>query len=76
MPSYITTSRYWDNPQILSRLTVEGIAIGMEVNDFIKALKAEMQLTDDRMDKACDRVIKKMKEESGKVIGLAGKKNK
>jgi hypothetical protein len=76
MPSYVTVSRYWDNPQILSNITIEGIAIGMDVKDFIKALKSEMNLTDDVMDRACEKVLKKMKEESSKVIGLTNKKKK
>ena len=76
MPSYVTVSRHWDNPQILSNITIEGIAIGMEIKDFTKALKIEMGLTDDAMDRAVVRVLEKMKEESAKVITRAGRKKK
>ena len=76
MPSYVTVSRHWDNPQILSNITIEGIAIGMEIKDFTKALKIEMGLTDDAMDRAVVRVLEKMKEESSKVITRVSRKRK
>jgi len=76
MPSYVTVSRHWDNPQILSNITIEGIAIGMEIKDFTKALKIEMGLTDDAMDKAVVRVLEKMKEESTKIVAMARRRRK
>ncbi len=39
--SVIHISRHWDNPQIVVKLYVDGIAVEMSVEDFCKALVAD-----------------------------------
>jgi hypothetical protein len=76
MPSLITVSRHWDNPQIICKVNLEGIAIGMDMDDFIVALKSEMGIDpmDKKIDLGINNVIEKMKEESKKIIAQAGQR--
>ena len=79
MKTVITVSRKWNNPQIKTVLSIEGIALSMDIGDFKTALLKEMgspltmvtggQLSG-RIDKAVDNIISGIKEESSKVAAV------
>ena len=75
MAALVTVSRHWNNPQILSKVNLQGIVIGMLMKDFITALKLEMgvDVSDKKIDDGINKVLEKMKEESSKVIAQAGR---
>jgi hypothetical protein len=77
MKSYMTISRHWDNPKINAQVSVEGISLITELDDFISALKKEIgsitmtftqQQFSDKVDKAVEMVVAKIKQESVKVV--------
>ena len=77
MPTFVTISRYWMNPQITTALTEDGISLQIGFDDFIQALREEIgpvtwTFKADTWDKqfadAVTRVIERVKEESAKVV--------
>ena len=74
MAALVTVSRHWNNPQILSKVNLEGIVIGMLMKDFIIALKLEMgvDVSDKKIDEGINKVLEKMKEESSKGYCTGG----
>ena len=73
----VTISRYWNKPTITTTVSVDGISLEIGLDDFIGALKQEigsitMTFTQKafsiKMDNAIELVLKKIKEESIKVI--------
>lgn len=74
--SVITISRHWDNPEIMTTLSMEGIALQIDLPDFMEALIRELGpitwvWTDKqfrgKMDVAVKEVLEKIKQESIKV---------
>lgn len=73
----VTISRYWNRPEINITVNDESISLNMKMDDFIKALKEEIgsvtwtfrdKTFNETMDNAVQSVIKKVKEESVKVM--------
>lgn len=73
----VTISRYWNRPEINITVNDELISLNMKMDDFIKALKEEIgsvtwtfrdKTFNEAMDNAVQSVIKKVKEESVKVM--------
>jgi hypothetical protein len=73
----VTISRYWNRPEINITVNDELISLNMKMDDFIKALKEEIgsvtwmfrdKTFNETMDNAVQSVIKKVKEESVKVM--------
>lgn len=73
----ITISRKWHNPKIESLITNKEISLSISMEDFIKALKAEIgsvrwvvkQNTFETMlDAAIKKVLLGVQEESAKVM--------
>jgi hypothetical protein len=73
----VVISRHWDRPQIEVTVNREKIAVVMDMQDFIKALAAEMPptwktLTKDRRDSALSaaylKTIEKVKEATSAVM--------
>jgi hypothetical protein len=77
MKSFVTVSRKWNHPKIMTTISPQGIALTMDMDDFIKALKSEIgKVTfvftkaefEKRVDEAALRIIEGIKEESVKVV--------
>jgi hypothetical protein len=77
MKTFITVSRKWNNPKIVTTLSEEGISLVMDMGDFAKALKQEIgKVTwvftqaefEKRLDAAIANVLQGVKEESIKVV--------
>ena len=77
MKSIITVSRKWDNPKITTTLSDEEIKLQCKLTDFLNALKTEIGSTtftvtksgfNKQFDKAVERVLQGIKEESAKVV--------
>lgn len=77
MKSFVTISRYWKNPKILTTISTEGISLQADLADFVSALKQEIgsvamtftqKTFEAKIDSAVLAVLKKIKEESIKVI--------
>jgi len=77
----VTISRKWDNPQIKTTITPEGIHLEMDIDDFREALKQEIgsitwtfkkDTFEKMLDGAIQRVISGVKEESVKAMGPSG----
>lgn len=80
MRAIITTSRYWNNPQIRTVITDDFIALRMTMDDFVNALKREMEAAgpiwrvvtqaelEKRVDAAVLKIIEGVKEESAKAV--------
>ena len=77
MKDILTISRKWHNPQIRTTVGLDGIAIEIELADFIEALHKEIGTVSWvfqdktfklRFDAAVERVLKGIKEETIKVI--------
>jgi ABC-type enterochelin transport system substrate-binding protein len=77
MKTMVTISRYWTKPEILTTITDESISLQISMDDFIKALKTEIESVtwtftkvtfEKQLDEAINRVIEKVKEESAKVV--------
>ena len=75
--SIITISRRWNNPQISTTISREGIQMVMSIDDFEKALLEEIgsvtliltrEQFRDKLAKAIANVIQGIKEESIKVV--------
>jgi hypothetical protein len=73
----VTISRYWNRPEINITVNDELISLNMKMDDFIKALKEEIgsvtwtfrdKTFNETIDNAVQSVIKKVKEESVKVM--------
>lgn len=73
----VTVSRRWNNPQIKTEVTHEGIALAMSLDDFIDALAAEigsiaLTVRDTtfkrKMREAASRVVSGVKDESAKIV--------
>ena len=77
MKTVITVSRYWNNPKITTTISKSGISLQMDMEDFVKALKTEIDsvtwvFTKDefekRVDAAVEKILRGIKEESVKVV--------
>lgn len=77
MKTIVTISRHWNNPKITTTISLEGIALQMNLDDFIIALKQEIgsitttftQKTFSlKIDNAVSMILKRVKEESIKVV--------
>jgi hypothetical protein len=77
MKTVVTISRKWNNPQIQHTLSGEGIAIEINLDDFITAIKEEVgsltwtfrkQTFEKQLDEAVRAVIEEIKRETIKVI--------
>ena len=75
----ITISKYWNNPRIAVNLIVtdKSISVQVSLNSFIRALKQEIGSVtlivkqnsfEQKVDAAVREVIRKIKEESAKVM--------
>jgi len=73
----LTISRYWNKPEITTTVSVEGISINIDLDDFIAALKQEigsitMTFTQKKfelkVDNAVETALNKIKEESIKAV--------
>lgn len=73
----VTISRYWDNPQIETIISNDGIGLSIRLNDFAKALIKEIgsvawtfkQVTfEKQVSDAIQVVLSKIKEESIKIM--------
>ena len=75
--SVVTVSRLWNNPEIKTTVSTEGIDLSISLDDFVTAVIQEMgsvamtftgnQLRT-KVDTAVVKVIKGIKEESIKVV--------
>lgn len=70
MQALVTISKKWHHPQITTTVWQHGenddnvyVAIRMDMADFVKAIKAELGETTDRIDKAVEDVCNGMKYE-------------
>lgn len=43
--SLVTISRHWDNPQILTKIDLQGISMSIHLSAFKEAIKNEMEST-------------------------------
>lgn len=77
MKCVVTVSRKWDHPNIETTVSGDGIAIRMSLDDFLKALVAEVgtvaftfrQVTfAAQLDAAAKIVVQGMKDETIKVV--------
>ena len=77
MKNVLTISRYWNNPKILTTISFEGIALQMDLDDFIIAFKQEIgsiattftqKAFAAKIDNAVTIILKRVKEESIKVV--------
>jgi len=77
MDDKFTISRYWNSPKIYYELTNEKIQLQMDLSDFITALKQEIGSVtttitqkgfETKLDNAVSTVLKRVKEESAKVV--------
>lgn len=75
--SILTISRKWQQPTVLVKIDIEGIAISVDLVDYIEALIAEIgsiafvfkkETFAQQLRAANDRVISGLKEESAKAI--------
>jgi hypothetical protein len=72
--SVLTISREWHNPQIKTTITNQAISLEMSIEDFEKALVAELgkihvtMSMDKKIKKAIQAVIDGVKQESAKVV--------
>lgn len=73
----IVISRHWDNPRISIVVDASHIGITMTLNDFLEALKNEIESVTwtfrqatfhQQYDEAVERVIEKIKGESARVV--------
>ena len=74
----VTVSRHWDSPKIHTVVSGDGIAMAILLDDYVKALASELYAEgrwwlskatfDERIQKAANRVLSKVKEESAKVV--------
>ena len=68
MKHIIVISRKWHNPKISMMLTDEDLSFAIDLVDFIKAVKAEMN-GDGNIEDAVDKVVKGIKTESVRIMG-------
>jgi len=77
MGDKFTISRYWNGPKIYYELTNDKIQLQIGFEDFIYALKAELdsplwmfkkETLDKQIDEAAHIVLKRVKEESAKIV--------
>lgn len=73
----VTITRYWHNPEIITYINDREISLSVALDDFIKALIQEIgsvtlvvkqETFENRVNKAKDTVLKRIKEESLKTI--------
>lgn len=73
----IVISRHWNNPKISIVVDAQHIGITMPLDDFLEALKAEIESVtwtfrketfDAQFDDAAERAIEKIKGESARVV--------
>lgn len=73
----VTISRFWHNPAITTTFTDKLINIEIDLDDFMKALKEEIgsvtwtfkqETFEKQLDEAVAVVLKKVKQETIKVI--------
>jgi hypothetical protein len=73
----VVVSRKWRNPNIKLAVSVEGLGISMDLNEFIKAMCVEcgnpaLLLTVSHMEKrmieASKKVVTEMKQESVRIL--------
>ena len=73
----LTISRHWNNPQIQTKVDLEGIEMSIELADFCEALTTELgpvtwvfrdATFKAKFDAAVQMVLTKIKEESSKVV--------
>ena len=73
----VTISRHWNNPEINTSITSEILQIDIKLEDFIYALKQEIgsvtwtfkqETFDKQIDNALAMVLKKVKQETSKVM--------
>jgi len=73
----LTISRHWHRPEITTTVSVEGISMNIDLDDFITALKEEigsitMVFTQKKfelkVDNAVEAALQKIKEESIKAV--------
>lgn len=72
--NYLTIKRRWNNPEIYIGITDVGITINLSLEDFIMAVLLESGVDRDKVLEAVEKVIKGVKEESGKAYGQLGPK--
>jgi hypothetical protein len=77
MKTVITVSRLWNHPKITTSVYNEGIALSMDMEDFISTLKQEIGAVtwvftkaefEKRLDEAILKIVAGIKEESIKAI--------
>ena len=66
----VTISRYWHSPQIHTVVSGEGIAIAIELDDYLMALSRELGSDSlfGAVKTASKVVLERIKEESAKVV--------
>ena len=72
MKSTVLVGRKWHHPEIKVVVSISGIGIQMQMDDFLKALLAEIGtntvLTPENLISAKDRVVDGMKKETSRVL--------
>ena len=75
--TFITISRYWNNPKISTTISMEGIALQSDLDDFVEAIIREIGpitwiVTEkqfrEKVSTAVHKVTEMIKEESIKVV--------
>ena len=75
--SDITISRHWNHPEIITTVSNNMISVTMDLDDFKEALIAEIGSVattfraatfKDKVNKAVENVIERVKEETRKVM--------
>lgn len=68
MKQIVIISRKWNNPKISMMVTDEELSFAIDLENFIKAVKIEASLNDNKLDEAVDRVVKGIKGESTRIM--------
>lgn len=67
MALYVTVTRYWHRPEIITSVTNTEIGIAIKLEDFLAAIEVEMGAGKTLRD-AAESVVKMMKRETTKTI--------
>lgn len=65
--AYLTITKFWHSPIIQVLITNEGLGLRMDIEDFKKAVRAELS-REANLEAAISRVIDGIKEESRKAV--------
>ena len=68
MKSVIIVSRQWHKPEIEIELAVPGIAIALKIEDYIKILSSELQISEEKIAAITEKIVDEMKQSTVRAV--------